>query len=199
MLTKPDVTDLSKGLHSSIVVGQTRVSVPLFAELASSTENILDNLSRMLRAVLAFLIIALIGSILSTISIVPAAYYPHSRLLIYFNILWPGLATVCAFVAAILLSAVFVLTGIMANFSNTIGIRIERGWTVLLFLWLSSAFTGLSLLYWVAIWFVETRTSSFVRRRRNDDEIGHWGGICKEVCCDLKGRRRVPVRAVRKS
>ena len=199
MLTKPDVTDLSKGLHSSIVVGQTRVSVPLFAELASSTENILDNLSRMLRAVLAFLIIALIGSILSTISIVPAAYYPHSRLLIYFNILWPGLATVCAFVAAILLSAVFVLTGIMANFSNTIGIRIERGWTVLLFLWLSSAFTGLSLLYWVAIWFVETQTSSFVRRRRNDDEIGHWGGICKEVCCDLKGRRRVPVRAVRKS
>jgi hypothetical protein len=190
MLTKPDVTDLSKSLNSSIVVGKTHVTGPLLAELASSTENLLDNLNRMLRAVLAFLIITLIGSILSTISIVPAAYFPHSRLLIYFNILWSGLASVCAFVAAILLSAVFVLTGIMVNFSNTVGIQIERGWTVLLLLWLSSVFAGLSLLYWIAIWFVETRTSSFVRRHRNEDEVGHWGGICKEVWRDINGRRR---------
>ena len=190
MLTKPDVTDLSKGLNSSIVVGQARVAVPLLAELASSTEHLLDNLNRMLRAVFAFLIVTLIGSILSSISIVPAAYFPHSRLLIYFNILWPGLATFCAFVAATLLSAVFVLTGIMANFSNAVGIRIERGWTVLLLLWLSSVFAGLSLLYWVAIWFVETRTSSFVRRHRKEDEVGHWGGICKEVWRDIHGRRR---------
>ena len=190
MLTKPDVTDLSKSLNSSIVVGQARVAVPLFAELASSTENLLDNLNRMLRAVLAFLVITLIGSILSAISIVPAVYFPHSRLLIYSNILWPGLATVCAVFAAILLSAVFVLTGVMANFSNAVGIRIERGWTVLLLLWLSSVFAGLSLLYWVAIWFVETRTSSFVRRHRKEDEVGHWGGICKEVWRDIHGRRR---------
>ena len=184
------MTNLSKGLNSSIVVGQARVAVPLLAELASSTEHLLDNLNRMLRAVFAFLIVTLIGSILSSISIVPAAYFPHSRLLIYFNILWPGLATVCAFVAATLLSAVFVLTGIMANFSNAVGIRIERGWTVLLLLWLSSVFAGLSLLYWVAIWFVETRTSSFVRRHRKEDEVGHWGGICKEVWRDIHGRRR---------
>lgn len=197
MLMKPDITDLSKGSNSSIVVGQARIAVPLLAELASSTESILDNLNRMLRAVLAFLIIALIGSILSTISIFPAMYFPHSRLLIYFNILWPGLATVGAFVAATLLSMVFVLTGIMDNFSNTVGIRIERGWTVLLFLWLSSVFAGLSLLYWVAIWFVETRTSSFVKRHRNEGEVGHWRGICKEVWADLHGRRRVPGQAVR--
>jgi hypothetical protein len=68
MLTKPDVTDLSKSLNSSIVVGKTHVTGPLLAELASSTENLLDNLNRMLRAVLAFLIITLIGSILSTIA-----------------------------------------------------------------------------------------------------------------------------------
>jgi hypothetical protein len=197
MLTKLDVIDLSRGLISSIVAGQTRGTVPMLTELASSTENLLDSLNRMLRAILAFLIIALIGSILSAISIVPAAYFPHSRLLIYFNILWPGLATVCAFVAATLLSAVFVLTGIMANFSNTVGIRIEQGWTVLLFLWLSYVFASLSLLYWVVVWFVETRTSSFVKRHRNEDEVGHWGGICKEVWHDINGRRRVPVQAVR--
>lgn len=126
----------------------------------------------------------------STVSIFPAVYFPQSRLLVYLNAFSSSLATACGIVAAILLSAVFVLIGLVDNFSNTVGIQIERGGTALLFVWLSAVFAGFSMLYWTTVWFVETRKSSFVKRHRDGDEMGNWRGMGKEVWRDIKGRRR---------
>jgi hypothetical protein len=142
------------------------------------------------RAIFAFLIVSMVGSILSAISILPAMMFPHSRLLVYFNIFWPGLATVFAVVAAILLSALMVLARIMSGISTTVGVELEQGGVTLLFVWLGFVFVSLVTMYWAGVWFVETRKSSFVKRRRDEDEIGHWGGIGREVWRDVRGRRR---------
>jgi hypothetical protein len=146
----------------------------------------------MRKAVFAFLTISIIGSMLSAVSILPAMYFPQSRLLVYLNIFWPALACVFAFTAAIALSVTAVLASTIKDFSDTVGVQIKQGGTVLLMSWLSVVFVGLVTLYWSSVWFVETRKSSFVKRRRDEDEIGHWKGVGEEVWRDLKGRRKRP-------
>lgn len=191
-LTSAGISALSKSFRSSIVIGQTQVSIPLLAELVSSLASILGCLDGLRKAIFAFLVMTLVGSILSAISILPAMYFPQSRLLIYFNMFWPGLAAVFAFVAALALSVLTVLASVMNGFSDAVGVQIRLGGIVLLFVWLGFAFVSVVTLYWASVWFVETRKSSFVKRRRDEDEMGHWRGIGKEVWRDLRGRRRKP-------
>jgi hypothetical protein len=168
------------------------VSIPLVGKLFSSLDDILGHVDALRKAVFGFLIITMIGATLSAISVLPAMYFPQSRLLVYCNIFWPGLATVFAFLAAVLLSILMVLASVMDGFSDTVGVQIKLGGTVLLFVWLDFVFVSLVTLYWISVWFVETRKVSFVKRRRDEDEIGRWRGVGKEVWRDLKGRRRKP-------
>lgn len=191
-LTSPEISNLSDKVHSSIVIGQTRISVPLLAELMSSSGSILDSLNSARKATFAFLIVALVGSVLSTISMLPAMYFPHSRLLIYVNLFWPALATIFVSVAAFIISVVSVLARLVDDFGSTVGVQVEHGILALLFVWISVVSMALSTLYWATVWFVETRKSSFVKRCRDEDEVGHWRGIRKEVWRDIKGRRRNP-------
>ncbi|KZM25238.1 uncharacterized protein EKO05_0007434 [Ascochyta rabiei] len=183
---------LSNSIPSSVVVGQTRISIPLLAKTASSLQSALNALGALRRSVFAFLIITLIGSGLSVISTLPAMYFPQSRLLIYFNIFWPALATIFAFAAALLLSAIVVVGGFVNGLTGTVGVQIKQGGVMLLFVWLGFVFVGLVKLYWASVWFVETRKSSFVKRRRDEDEIGQWSGIGRELWRDVRGRRRKP-------
>jgi MMPL family len=175
-----------------MTIGQTQVSVPLLAKLVSSLQSTLATLDALRRAIFAFLVITLLGSILSAISTFPAMYFPQSRLLIYFNMFWPALATVFAFAAAIFLSTTIALSGVINGYSDTVGVQIRQGVLVLLFVWLSFVFVSLVTLYWASVWFVEARKSSFIKRRRDEDEIGHWRGIGREVWRDVRGRRRKP-------
>ncbi|KAF1928493.1 uncharacterized protein M421DRAFT_62912 [Didymella exigua CBS 183.55] len=183
---------LSRRIRSSLVVGETRVSVPLLAKLVSSLESILGTLNALRVAIFAFLVIALVASLMSAVSVLPAVYFPHSRLLVYANVFWPALASASAFLAAVIASAIAVLVGAVGGFSNTVGVQIGRGATALLFVWLSAVFTGLGAGYWASVWFVETRRSSFMKRGRDDDEVGNWRGVAREVWRDLNGRRRKP-------
>ncbi|KAF3032588.1 hypothetical protein E8E12_001856 [Didymella heteroderae] len=186
------ISALSNSVRSSIVIGEAQVSIPLFAKLVSSLDSVIGNVNALRKAIFASFIITMIGSMLSAISILPAMYFPQSRLLVYFNVCWPALAAVFAFLAAVLVSVMIVLASLLDGFSDTVGVQIHLGGVVLLFAWLSFAFVSLVTLYWAGVWFVETRKTSFMKRRRDEDEIGHWRGIGKEVWRDLKGRRRKP-------
>ncbi|KAF3052466.1 hypothetical protein E8E11_010124 [Didymella keratinophila] len=186
------ITALSESVRSSIVIGETRVSVPLLAKLISSLDSVIEKVNALRKAVFAFLIITMIGSILSAVSILPAMYFPQSRLLIYFNMFWPSLATVFAFLAALLVSVMVVLASLLNGFSDTVGVRVGVGGIALLLVWLSFVFVSLATFYWTSVWFVETRKWSFMKRRRDEDEMGHWRGIGTEVWRDLNGRRRKP-------
>jgi hypothetical protein len=191
-LTSADITALSTRVRSSIVIGDTQVSIPLLARLISSLDSVVDNVNALRKAVLAFLIITMIGSMLSTVSILPAMYFPQSRLLVYFNMFWPALATCFAFLAAILVSAMAVLASLLNGFSDTVGVQVDLGGIALLLVWLSFVFVSLITFYWTSVWFVETRKASFIKRRRDEDEVGHWRGVGKEIWRDLNGRRRKP-------
>ena len=191
-LISAGISNLGNSIRSSIVVGQTQISVPLLAKVLSSFNSTLNSLDAIRKAVFAILTISIIGSMLSAISILPAIYFPQSRLLVYFNIFWPALASVFAFTAAIALSVTAVLASAINDFSDTLGVQIKQEGTVLLMSWLSVVFAGLVTVYWSSVWFVETRKSSFVKRRRDEDEIGHWKGVGGEVWRDLKGCRKRP-------
>ncbi|KAH6639426.1 hypothetical protein C7974DRAFT_131122 [Boeremia exigua] len=187
---KQSMSNLGRSVSSSLVVGQTQVSVPLIAKMLSSFDDTLDKLDAARKAAFAFLVISMVGSMLSVLTALPAMYFPQSRLLIYFSMFWSGLAVTFAFSAALLLSVVSALVDLVNDFSGAIGMPMRKGSMVLLLLWLSAVFLGLVTLYWSSVWFVETRKSSFVKRQRDEDEMGHWRGIGREVWRDVKGRRK---------
>lgn len=168
------------------------MSVPLLARLISGLDSVTARVNALRKATLACFITTMTGGILSAVSILAAMYFPQSRLLIYLNLFWPALATIFAFLAAVLVSVTIVLASLLSVFSDTVGVQIDVGGTVLLVAWLSFVLVSLVACYWISVWFVETRESSFVKRRRDEDERGHWQGIGKEVWRDLKGRRRRP-------
>lgn len=177
-------------MQLSIVLGRTNISIPPLASLANSLYNVSDSLWSAQRAALACLIVALIGSGFSAISGFPAIIFPHSRLLVYFNIMWPALGSIFAFLAASMLTTIIVGTfSVMEGLGAAIGVEVKRGNSVLLMVWLAWLLVFLSCLYWGAIWFVEVRKWSFVRRTRSEDERGHWRGIRKEVWRDLRGKK----------
>lgn len=165
-LTASGISAWSRDLRSSTIVEQARISRPLVVELGSSLDRMLGKLGATRKAMFGMLIVSLVGSVLSTISILPAMYFPQSRLLIYMNMFWPGLATGFAFVAAMLLSAMMIMVGTMQEFSDTVGVQIRQGDTALLLVWLSFVFVGVVLFYWASVWFIETRKWGFVQRRR---------------------------------
>ncbi|KAG9190560.1 sphingolipid 4-desaturase/C4-monooxygenase [Alternaria panax] len=75
------------------------------------------------QAVFASLLVSLVGTGFSAVSALPAIFFPHSQLLAYFNIFWPLLASVFAFVAAVLLtvvvSGVFSVAGEIVDVAGT--------------------------------------------------------------------------------
>lgn len=176
-------------MYPWIVVGETRVSLPLLAAVVSSFESVIDKVTALRRAIFGFLIITMVGSALSAVLMLPAMYFPQSRLLVYVNLFWPGLAMVCALLAAMLISVLNLIARVLDRFSDTVGVQISVGGTALGLVWLGFVLASLVTLYWGCVWFVETRTSSFVKRRRDEGEMGHWRGIAGEVWRDLRGRR----------
>jgi len=156
----------------------------LFHSKLEAIDTVISGLSRARRVALAFLVVSLILSSLSAISHVPAIVFPKSRLLVYSNTLWPCLANVFAFIAASILTA-FIAS--VSSLGEVLGLGIERGSSTVLFVWLAWLFVTIPSVYWTAIWFVEVRKHAFVRRRRDDEDIGNWSGITKEVWKDMQG------------
>jgi len=162
------------------------------AQLAASLGTVFESLAQARRAALALLVVVLVGSVLSAVSAVPAMLFPRSRLLIYFNMLWPCLASACSFLAAVILSVLVAGVSSLGNaFGKPIGMEFVRGGTVLLFVWLAWLLAVVPSVYWVAVWFFETRRVRFVRRRRvrARDEMGSWHGAGREMWRGLVGRR----------
>lgn len=142
--------------------------------------------------VFASLLVSLVGAGFSAVSAIPAIIFPHSKLLAYFNIFWPFLASAFAFVAAVLLtvliSGVFSVAG---DIIDVAGGKLDQGTSVLLIVWLAYVLVSLSVAYWGVVWLVEVRRSGLTRRKRSDEEVGNWKNIGKEIWNDVKGTKRL--------
>jgi hypothetical protein len=142
--------------------------------------------------IFASFLVSLVGAGFSAVSAIPAVFFPHSKLLAYFNIFWPLLASAFAFVAAVLLTVLISgVFSVAADIINVAGASIDQGTSVLLIVWLAYVLVSLSVVYWGVVWFVEVRRSSFVRRKRSEEEVGNWKNIGKEIWSDVKGTKRL--------
>lgn len=177
-------------LQSSIVVGTTNISVPLVAQLGKSINTLSSGIAGLRKAVLAFLIISMIGSGMSALFAIPAIFFSQSRFLIYANLFWPSLAATFSFLAACILTGLIVgIVSVVGGFGEAVSLFIRQGNSAILFIWLAWMFVFLDSCYWFSVWFVEVRTWAFVRRRRTDDQRGNWKGVGAEVRSDLKGEK----------
>jgi hypothetical protein len=150
------------------------------------------NLNSAREAITAVLIISLVGAGFAAVSAFPAIVFPHSRLLVFFNMGWTHLASLSAFLGALIATALIISVAAVADvFGKKAGIEVQQGGSVVLFIWLAWLLISLPVFYWGAIWFVDIRRSSILRRRRTDDELGNWRAVGKEMSKDLRGRDRV--------
>ncbi|KAF2471763.1 uncharacterized protein BDR25DRAFT_193278, partial [Lindgomyces ingoldianus] len=184
------LNNLTSKIHSSIVIGTTNVSVPLIASLQSSFTSLSATAGGVRKAIIAFLIISMLGSGLAFLVTLPAIYFTESRILIYILLFNATLASTFHLLAAVILTGLIVAAASIVNgLGDAVGLHIGQGNKVLLFVWLGWGFVTLVQMYWFTVWFVEVRTWSFVRRVRNENERGNWRGVWREVWGDLKGRK----------
>jgi len=100
---------------------------------------------------------------------------------------WSILAEISLMVLAI--SATGIIMGgsqSVAGLGAAINLETRPGRKFLELVWIAAGFSVLAAKYWFAVWFVDFRTSSFKRRRRELYEIGSWRGIWGEVKDDLR-------------
>ncbi|KAH7125425.1 hypothetical protein B0J11DRAFT_579971 [Dendryphion nanum] len=102
---------LTRDIPSSIIIGQTNVSVPLIAKLSHSFSSLSSGISTIRKAIFAFLVMSLVVTGLSAITSLLGVFFPHSRVIIYFNILYPLLASVSHLLTAIILTVLIVGRG----------------------------------------------------------------------------------------
>ncbi|PSN68539.1 hypothetical protein BS50DRAFT_490427 [Corynespora cassiicola Philippines] len=179
-----------KDMNPSVVFIGMNVSIPLIAKLTHSLDTLSSNATGFRKAVFGFFVIAIIGSALTALSSLPAIIFPQSRLLIYANIFWAGLASFFAVLAAAILTGlILAIMQTVDGFGEALGVLIHQGNKALLFVWLAWFFAVLAAGYWDTVWFVELRSWSFARRKRSEDEKGNWRGVGREIMRDLKGQK----------
>jgi hypothetical protein len=153
-------------------------SVSFTVYLATSLKAIAHPLAGVRIAVFDLLVVSLASSGFAAKCAIPAIIFPHSRLLVYISVFWPCLASTAAFLAAVMSTVLVVgISSVVGELGEAVNVKVERGTSVLLFVWLTWLFVWLSAVYWSVIWFVELRRLSFVRRKRGDDEMGKWGAL----------------------
>lgn len=187
-LTNSDLRKETSSIQSFLVLGPTNISVPLLEELSHSGGGLFDTLDSVRRALLAFVIVSVIGSGSTFLISIPSVIFPASRLLVYASVFTSHLSSLSAFLAAVLHSVLAVGgSSILGSVGKALNVTITPGEKALTFVWVSWALIVVAAAYWAAVWFVEVRKWSFSRRLRTEDERGNWKGIRGEICRDMKG------------
>lgn len=177
-------------VNSSFVIGTKKISVPLVATIGNSFLTLSAGVSHLRKAVLAFLVISMIGSGLSAIATLVAIHFPQSHLLICTSIFCLSFAALSAFLAACIFTAgVLLVVHTLSGLSDALSLYIRQGNTVLLTIWLSWLLLCLANCYWAGIWFVEIRRWTLTRRKRANGQRDDWNGIWKELCEDMGVQR----------
>ncbi|KAI8934108.1 hypothetical protein NX059_008868 [Plenodomus lindquistii] len=178
--------------HTNILANtnNTNASIQIIAKSAASLDSMSRASSTPRKLIISCLMMSLVTSGLSALSALLAIFFPQSRLLIYINIAWPLLGSIIATLGSVVLTAIVAAsTSILNLLGAAFSLEIHRGSIALLFVWLTWVLASLQCVYWGGIWFVEVRRWSFIRRRRADEEKGHWRGIGGELLRDYRGEK----------
>lgn len=72
------------------------------------------------------------------------------------------------------------------KFGNTLGVSAKIGKAFIALIWLGFVLQSLASSYWLCVWFVEFRQTSFRIRKREASEIGDYRGIFREIQSDFR-------------
>jgi len=160
------------------VIGATNVTVPILESAGKGLGTIQDLVVAGTNANFAFLVIGLISSgIVMSLSLV-AIIFPRLRFITYLNLFFASLASLVLIVSAIILTIVIYFIVTMVNgVGSGLTISATGGTRVRVFSWVAWVCSTVSGTYWFLIWFVHIRRTMLVRRPRDQNDIGKWGGL----------------------
>ncbi|KUJ10515.1 uncharacterized protein LY89DRAFT_787527 [Mollisia scopiformis] len=181
------ISKISSKIPSSLAVVGTNVSSPALNELTGAVSTLGPTADSLEKFLLALMILSLINSAAAIILSFLGIFLAQNRIVITGNL---SLATIGIFTRsldAVLATLISVILSWLTNkFGNSVGLYATSGATFIALIWLGFVFQSLATSYWVCVWFVEFRQSSFRIRKREATEIGDYRGIFREIKIDVR-------------
>ncbi|KAK2009029.1 hypothetical protein LZ32DRAFT_684203 [Colletotrichum eremochloae] len=179
--------NITDSIPSSFVVGTANVSVPLVAALAGSLGQVGGLGSGGAKALTALLAIGAICTGIVLLATLPILLFGFVRPLVIISLVFSliGSFVLPAF-AVVTTAVVYGARNLMSDMMDAFGMQIQAGGPFVAMAWVAAVASMAAATYWFMVWFVSFRRTAFSRRRRNENEIGNWRGIFREVKGDLK-------------
>ncbi|KAK1963556.1 hypothetical protein LY78DRAFT_716651 [Colletotrichum sublineola] len=179
--------NITDSIPSSFVVGTANVSVPLVAALASSLGQVGGLGSGGAKALTALLAIGATCTGIVLLATLPILLFGFVRPLVIISLVFSLIGSFVLLAFAVVTTAVvYGAKSLMSDMMDAFGMQIQAGGPFVAMAWVAAVASMAAATYWFMIWFVSFRRTAFSRRRRNENEIGNWRGIFREVKGDLK-------------
>lgn len=181
-----------RAIPTSLVVGAANISFPALSTLVGYVDDIVPFIGSVAKALLAVVIIRIIAAIIALIASTFGTFDGAARLPIIVNMLaFATLANVSLLVGATVITALIVgESASVRSLGQAIGLDLGFGTSFLIIEWAAAASSVVGTLYWLSVWFVDYRESSFSRTSRHPARIGDWYGIWDELVSDWRGPLR---------
>lgn len=136
---------------------------------------------------LALLIIGCISTGLVLLATLPILLVGFHRILVLVSLFFSLIGSIAlpAF-AAVTTGIIYGGKSMLGKSMDAFGMQIKAGGPFVAMSWVAAVASMAAATYWFMVWFVSFRRTAFSRRKRNENEIGNWRGIFREVKGDLK-------------
>lgn len=176
------LSNFSSNIPSSLTIATTNVSVPLLADLGTTGGYLGSTLTSLAKALIAFYILAIIGSGITMLGSLAAIIFGNSRILLYINMGFSTLGVMFLFAGSVAVTVLAkTVAGIVNMIGNGIGLYAESGNKFLALTWVAFVMMLLANSFWIFVWFVEFKTWRLVLERRPLEQRGSYLGVFKEV------------------
>lgn len=182
------IVNLTSSIPSSIRVTPTaNISVPPVAAVKQAIASTMSFVASSAKVIFALVVVriiagtlALAGSALLLIDI--------RRFVVFTMLTFATLANISLLLAAGISTGVVVLQAETINgLADALSVEVKYGTNFLVIEWVTAAFAVVGSAYWLVVWFVEFRSFTFSRRRRDARQIGNWKWTWSELKQDLRG------------
>jgi hypothetical protein len=159
-----------------------------------TSSSVSSTFTALRRFIKAALIIDAVASGLTLVLCLPAILLGKSKILVYALLFSSVLASTFSLLAALLSTALStIIISVVGSIGPGLGLFVTKGNKALVFLWLNWVLVSLATGYWLAVWFIEVRSWSWVRRTRAEKEKENWKSAGRGIKEDLRGNRGVNI------
>lgn len=173
----------------SLVAGPANITFPPVPALRRALDGLAPFGRSLSRAMLAIVAARLAAAALALGGALAAAFDDNIRLHAVLGALaFAALANVSLLVGAAVVTAGVAGTSESAGGAGAaLGLEVAVGAGFVAVEWAAAACSLAGTLYWLSVWFVEHRRTSFSRTTRRPEDVGNWLGIWSELKSDWRG------------